>query len=261
MRIGCVPRHSVNLLFVARATTVAVVAAFLLFSLSASARPRKPRVTYEDPRDRRPSAVYAAMDGAACRKALTARKIPFSKVDKARGVLAPVRLAGPIGGVTYRTDAPRWERAASPAEVFDCRLVLALADWSKVLVAHGIDEVRFASAWRPPAGRARGDRPAKRHGGALAVDVLRFGKKPAPGETARRWISVAADFHGRIGAPVCGAPGTASLPEAARELRALACEAHARKTFTSILTPGYDRAHRDHFHLEIRPSVTWSLLL
>ncbi len=201
------------------------------------------------------------MDGAACRKALAARKIPFSKVDKARGVLAPVRLAGPVGGVTYRTDAPAWERASSPAEVFDCRLVLALADFSKVLVEHGIDEVRIASAWRPPSGRTRSDRPAKRHGGALAVDVLRFGKKLARGETSRRWISVATDFHGRIGAPVCAAPRKGKLPEAARELRALACEAHARKTFTSILTPAYDRAHRDHFHLEIRPSVTWSLLL
>jgi hypothetical protein len=172
-----------------------------------------------------------------------------------------VRLAGPIGGVTYRTDAPAWERASSPAEVFDCRLVLALSDWSKVLTAHGIDEVRIASAWRPSKGRARGDRPAKRHGGALAVDVLRFGKRPAPGETSRRWLSVAADFHGRIGASVCAAEAREKLPEAARELRVLACEAHTRKTFTSVLTPSYDRAHRDHFHLEIRPSVTWSLLL
>ena len=218
-------------------------------------------MTYEDPRDPRPSATYAAMGKAACLKALAARKIPFSKVDKARGVVAPVRLAGPVGGVTFRTDAPPAERAASPAEVFDCRLVLALSDWSRVLVARGIDEVRIASAWRPAKGKARGDRIGKRHGGALAVDVLRFGKKLAAGETSRRWLSVANDFHGLIGAPVCAARGREALPEAARELRALACEAHAKGTFTSILTPSYNRAHRDHFHLEIRPLVEWSLLL
>lgn len=216
-------------------------------------------MTYEDPRDKRPSATYAAMGKAACLRELDARKIPFSKVEKAPGVIVPVRLTGPVAGVTYRTDAPDFERAQSAAEVFDCRLVLALADLSKVLVARGIDEVRIASAWRPSK-RARAGRQGKRHAGALAVDLVRFGKKRLPGEASRRWITIASDFHGRIGERVC-ATSERPLPAASKELRAIACEAHAKKTFTSILTPDYDRAHRDHFHVEIRPGVAWSLIL
>ncbi len=83
----------------------------------APARHRRPRVTYEDPRDHRPSSAYAAMGKAACMKELAARKIPFSKVEKAPGVTSPVRLTGPVAGVTYRSEAPDLERAQSPAEV------------------------------------------------------------------------------------------------------------------------------------------------
>ena len=92
--------------------------------------------------------------------------------------------------------------------------------------------------------------------------MKRFGKKLAAGEATKRWIRVAADFHGRIGGPVCGAAvAKMQLPAAAKVLRATACEAKRLGLFTSILTPNYDRAHRDHLHVEIRPGAGWTLLL
>jgi hypothetical protein len=237
-------------------------AAILLVVLPALARPKKPRVRYEDARAPRPHARYAAMGKAACLKELSARKIPFSAAGPARGVLAPVRLQADVGGVTFRTEAPAAERAVSPAEVYDCRLVLALHDWSKVLAARGVDEVRTITAWRPARSPLAAGKWAVRHPGALAVDVKRLGKKPRPGEVRRRWIGVEANFHGRIGAPVCGsATIEARLPPAARDLRAVVCEARRLGIFTSILTPNYDRAHKDHLHVEIRPGAAWSLLL
>jgi hypothetical protein len=253
-----------------------LVAAVLLGVLAVAfpvlARPRRPRVRYEDARTDRPSARYAALGKAACLKELGARKIAFSSAGSARGVLAPVRLSAGALGVTFRTDAPPSERAVSPAEVYDCRLVLALHDWSKVLAARGIDEVRTITAWRPPPSSWPAGKFATRHAGGLAVDVKRFGKKlaagskdgaaPSPSEAAKRWIRVEADFHGRIGAPVCGpAADRTPLPPAAKELRALVCEAKRLGIFTSILTPNYDRAHKDHLHVEIRPGAGWSLLL
>jgi hypothetical protein len=241
---------------------LAVVLAVAALASPALGRPRRPRVRYEDPRQNRPSATYAGLGRAACLKELRARKIGFAPAGKAPGVLAPVRLTGAVGGVLFRTEAPDRERAASPAEVLDCRLVLALSDWSKVLLARGVDEVRIASAWRPPARSWPADRPATRHPGALAIDVKRFGKRLAAGESTKRWIVVETDFQGRIGSAVCG-PQAVPSPRtaAAKELRALVCETASRKLFTSILTPNYDRAHRDHLHLEITPAVAWSLLL
>lgn len=243
-------------------TTLLLLAAALLVALPALARPRRPRVRYQDARRDRPAARYAGLGKAACLKELAARKIRFSSAGPARGVLAPVRLPADVGGVAFRTDAPAAERAKSPAEVYDCRLVLALHDWSKVLSSHGIDEVRTITAWRPPPSRWPAGKLAKRHPGGLAVDVKRFGKKLRPGETAKRWLRVETDFHGRIGRPVCGAgAGEPRLPAAARELRQIVCEASRKGLFTSILTPSYDRAHRDHLHVEIRPGAGWSLLL
>lgn len=236
----------------------ALLAAAALLIAAPAAGLKRPRVKYQDPRRESPAARYAGLTKAACLKALSGRKIGFVAVPRARGVLAPVRLTGDVGGVLFRSLAGAEERATSPAEVLDCRLVLALHDWSKILTAHGIDEVRFMSAWRPPPATWPEGKLAKRHPGALALDVKRFGRKLAAGEKVKRWLSVEADFHGKIGGQVCG---VAALPEAAKELRALVCEARDRRLFTSILTPGYDRAHKDHFHLEVRPAVAWSLFL
>ena len=66
-------------------------------------------------------------------------------------------------------------------------------------------------------------------------------------------------FHGQIGNRTCG-EGTylPELPEA-RELRSIVCEASDLGVFTYVLTPNYNAAHADHFHMEIKPGVRWFL--
>ena len=186
----------------------------------------------------------------------------YTLVQSAPGVLAPVRLPEDVGGVVYRTAIAKHLRATNPYDVFDCRLALALHDFSKVLRAHDIDEVLIFSAWRPPGKQWDDGKLGHRHPGALAIDAYRFGKKLADGQAERTWLEVARDFHGTIGPLPCGsgaAPPTPSTPEA-RELRSIACEAADQHFFTSILTPNYNRAHFNHFHLEVTPDVRWFLV-
>ena len=45
----------------------------------------------------------------------------------------------------------------------------------------------------------------------------------------------------------------------ARLLRSLVCESFDRKIFTYVLTPDFNAAHADHFHMEIKPGVRWFL--
>ena len=205
-----------------------------------------------------PSARYAAMRGEACLEELTRRGVAFTRVEGAPGVATPLRLPKDVGGVVYRTEAPAHVRAAAPYDIFDCRLVLALSDFSRVLRAHDVDEVRLFSAYRPE-GKRRDGAEATRHAGGLAIDARRFGKRRG---TEQVWLDVERDFHGTIGATPCG-PGAAqpvpATPEA-RELRSIACEAADQHLFTSILTPGYDRHHRNHFHMEVTPAVRWTLV-
>jgi hypothetical protein len=203
-----------------------------------------------------PAYRYAQLDRAACEAELGRRGIPWVPAGESRGVLAPLRLTGPVGGVVYRTGLTPKQRATSPNEVFDCRLVLALDDFSAILRRHDVVEVIHMSGWRPPAARSwPAGKLGTRHDGALALDagwfVRRDGSK----------LDVEKDFHGRIGAKTCG-PGTGPTPATpeAIELRNIACEAAEAHLFQVELTPDYNWPHRNHFHLEVTPKVKWFLV-
>lgn len=95
--------------------------------------------------------------------------------------------------------------------------------------------------------------PGTRHPAGLAIDIGLLHKKDG------RWLSVARQFQGHIGDKTCG--DGAHVPSApdAKELRALVCEASDLGIFTYVLTPDYNAAHADHFHMEIKPGVRWFL--
>src|SRR5690606_791547 len=123
-----------------------------------------------------------------CEGELRARKIPFTRVADARGVVAPVRLAGPLSGVTFRSMLPAKQRATSPYDIYDCRLVLALDDFAKILAAHDVVEVVHFSVYRPPKKKTKLRGPGRRHTGGLAIDAGVFKTKDG------RTLTVKKDF-------------------------------------------------------------------
>lgn len=192
---------------------------------------------------------YAAMDRESCESELGHRRIAFTRVPEARGVVAPLRLNGPLSGVTFRSSLPSAKSRVSPHDIYDCRLVLALDDFARVLAKHDIVEVVHLSVYRPvPSKVPLKNGAGRRHGGALAIDAAVFRTKSG------RTLSVERDFHGRIGARPCPAPASGS------ELRKIACEANDARLFNVLLTPDYNRAHRNHFHLEVTAGVRWTLV-
>jgi hypothetical protein len=200
-----------------------------------------------------PAYHYAQLSQAECEAELGARHIDFIR-ETASPVLAPVRLTGPLHGVVFRSDSSDKARATSPYEIVDCRLVLALDDFAEILSRHDIVEVRHYSMYRPPKPPLDGE-IGKRHPGALAIDTGRFYDRSG-GE-----LDVDRDFHGAIGAKTCG-EGAAPKPatDAALALRAILCEAVDAHLFNVVLTPNYNRPHKNHFHLEITADVTWFLV-
>ncbi len=193
------------------------------------------------------ASTYAALDRTACEGELSRRRIAFERVDEARGVVAPLRLKGAIAGVDFHSMLPPAQRRTSPYEIYDCRLVLALDDWARVLTRHDVVEVVHYSVYRPPPKRMVLNGPGRRHGGALAIDAAIF--KTRDGRT----MSVDKDFHGRIGSKPCGprAAPLSGLPSEAITLRALVCEAADAQLFNVVLTPDFNRPHKNHFHLEV----------
>jgi len=230
------------------------VAALVLSPISA--RADKSLAQHVPGAARTPACRYARMTAPSCFKELDRRRIAYRRVAHAPGVLIPVRLKGKLGGVLYRTDYPDDKRPTVPYEVLDCRLALALDDFSDILRAHDIDEVRLFSAWRPPSKKWPKGKIAKRHPGALAVDLRVFKKKS--GEE----LSVVDDFHGRIGNTTCGSKAAEPKPATAeaRELRSIVCEAADQHLFNVILTPDHDKPHHNHFHMEVTHGVEWFIV-
>jgi hypothetical protein len=203
-----------------------------------------------------PAMRYAKLDRGACEAELGKRHIAFERVGEARGVVAPLRLKGAIAGVDFHSMLPLAQRRTSPYEIYDCRLVLALDDWARVLARYDVVEVVHYSVYRPPPAKQVLNGAGRRHSGALAIDAAIF--KTRDGQT----ISVEKDFHGRIGSKPCGAKAasTAGLPAPAVTLRKIVCEAADAQMFNVMLTPDYNWPHRNHFHLEVTAGARWVLV-
>jgi hypothetical protein len=203
-----------------------------------------------------PAERYAKLERFECQAELTRRKVPFRVVAEARGVLAPVRLTGPVNGVSFHGNGAEATRAQSPYEIMDCRLVLALSDFALQLATRGITEVVHMSAYRPPPAKGwAAGQLGHRHEGALAIDIGSF--KKADGTQ----FVVESDFRSFIGGKSCGAGASpiAAWP-AAQELRGIVCDADSAKLFNLELTPHYNWPHRNHFHFEVTPGVSWFIV-
>ena len=201
-----------------------------------------------------PAVRYAAMAADDCFAELDKRGIGYTK-ETAKGVLIPVRLTAPLHGVTFKTNLNEAQRATTPWEIADCRLVLALDDFSQILAQHDVVEVVHYSIYRVAPKSWPDDKIGGQHNGGLAMDAAIFKRKDG---TA---LDVLKMFHGKIGDKTCG-DGAGPHPATAdsRELRSILCEAVDAHLFNVVLTPDFNRPHRNHFHLEVMAGVHWFLV-
>jgi hypothetical protein len=157
------------------------------------------------------------------------------------GVANPVRIGGPIGNVRFIAPGRK-----SVYGKLDCRLALVLASFAEILEAHGVATVLVDNLYRPRA-RLAGRRVKSQHRYGLAIDVMGFVlKDDSP-------LMIERDFGADIGRPPCGPKSTLPiLTEASARLRNLVCDMVEAGLFHHVLTPNYNRAHRNHLHLDIK---------
>ncbi|WP_437900611.1 extensin family protein [Sorangium sp. So ce124] len=236
------------------------------------------------------AATYGGLSADGCDREMKRRGIPHAPARGAPLVDRPIRITGALHGVTFRGDGVAKPRSASPFDIADCRLVLALDDLAAFLATRGIVEVVHFSMHRPgPAGAvAPAKAPAKpaagkktpKGAGKAAKPGERAAKKPAaaPGRPNQHALGLAidvaafvkadgtrldvkADWLGAIGAPPCG-PG--SEPKAptphALELREILCSISTSGLFNVVLTPNANEAHANHFHFDIKRDARYFLL-
>lgn len=217
---------------------------------------RIPKSRFAIPEDvaNAPAVRYAALSSAECVRELGARNIEFVK-ESWPGVRDGVRLTTPLHGVEFRTNLRDRQRATTPWEIADCRLVLALDDFAQLLAAHGVVDVRHYSMHRRVPKSWPTGKQATRHMGGVAIDAARF--YLADGT----YLDVDEHWNGGIGRPTCGdqAVPHPATPQA-RKLRAILCDTVTRRLFNVVLTPNYNRPHKNHFHLEVTEGVKWFLV-
>jgi hypothetical protein len=187
---------------------------------------------------------------------LARRGLPYTRLSESvPGVRTPVRLSGPLHGVTIHSSLPKEARATTPFEILDARLALALDDFCEILANHDVVEVVHFTIYRPnDSGSPEKNGGLPRHPGGMAIDVGAFRKRGGS------FLTVLSDWPAAIGAKTCGSGARKILGRKGRELMSLLCEAADSRLFNVMLTPHFNRAHRDHVHLEIKADVKWFLV-
>jgi hypothetical protein len=182
-----------------------------------------------------------------CYRELAAAHVAFERMEpsQARGVKIPVRLLGPIGGVTVTPSDGRQLHA-----ILDCQLALALLSWAPALREAGVTSIDHYSIYRPGA-RVHGSGHTSGHARGLAIDAGRFHLSNGA------VLDVLTDWEEREhGSSPC--PRRPEEAWQSRLLRGVVCDAVQHNLFQVVITPHHDRAHENHVHLELRPEVTWT---
>jgi hypothetical protein len=186
-----------------------------------------------------PAAQNANASSSYCRKEVERRKLPVVRVKSAaKGISDTVRISGAFNEV--KLVVPEGKHG-----MLDCRLALALDDFTKVLHEFGIVELQIDNFYRPNA-KLPGQKKDSQHAHGLAIDLTVL--KTADGRTF-----TPADWGASIGEKACGPEAVMSEPSEARvDLRNLFCEVGRRRIFHTVLSPSFNAAHQSHFHLDIK---------
>jgi hypothetical protein len=174
-----------------------------------------------------------ANSSKSCYAELDERNVTYKKTKKP-GIAQAVEIAGPLGGV---------DLAGQGTLVIDCSLAVSLAEVGRYMRALGIARATFSSAYSRR--NVRGTNRPSKHSYGLAIDVSGF-SGPELGA-----IRVAPDYEQGLGGTVdcVGQPMT----QAGAVLKILQCQLVRSGLFHLVLSPDFDDAHHDHFHLEVKP--------
>lgn len=168
-----------------------------------------------------------------CYDELDARHISYKKTKKP-GIAKAVEVTGTLGGITVTGETPL---------VIDCSLVVSLDEAGKYILALGLENAHFASAYSRR--NVRGTNHPSKHSFGLAIDISSFTGNDLG------TLRIDKDYEQGLGDAIdcVGLPMT----QGGAVLKVLQCQLVRSGLFHLVLSPDYDDAHHDHFHLEALP--------
>ncbi|PKN46942.1 MAG: hypothetical protein CVU59_04485 [Deltaproteobacteria bacterium HGW-Deltaproteobacteria-17] len=218
------------------------VTLILSFSLSAGAQmaptrgktPAKPKAKPKEPWNKTPMLIKdikritvptKGMD-RECLARLKAAGIPYQLFDNVAHVTTPIKpLTTKLGGVVYRR---AWNNPDAPW-ILECKTVENLILAGPKLQKWGIASMYWNSAWR--VSYVEGKNQLSRHSFGEALDVTAIDGSFGYASLVNHWES-------------------GSRSPKARALHGVSAALRDSGLFSSVLTPAYNAAHRDHFHID-----------
>ena len=180
------------------------------------------------------AAPAAAETMGDCKAELDRRGVAWKKASRP-GIAQPVEIVGPLGGVTFA--------AIDHALLIDCSLAVSLDEAGRYLAALGVAKVTFSSAYSRR--NVRGTNRPSKHSYGLAIDIHTFeGSDVGSVRVDRDYEQGLGDVVDCVGAP---------LTQGGALLKVMQCQLVRSGLFHLVLSPDYDDAHHDHFHLEVKP--------
>ncbi len=197
-------------------------------------------VSFDAPREASAS-DGPALDAADCRGRLRALGVSFTVAGATMGVADPVNVTPPINDVHFRYAS---FTAADRPMLMDCRLALAVEALARQLRdMWQISDVVHLGTYNYRCIAGTDPCRMSQHAYGLAIDINAF--RTRSGQA----MSVTTDFVAN-GTPTCPPRASNAVD---RTLKDIACWMYDSRTFTIILTPNYNAAHRDHFHVDLTP--------
>ena len=178
-----------------------------------------------------------------CHALLDDLGLDWTTAGATRGIADPVRVGPMIRGVRFRYGP---STTASPM-LMDCSLAPRLVELVELLREWDIEEVEHLGVYNyrcigggdPDSGTCR----PSQHAYARAIDLHAFRQRGTSVvfDTETDWVISSSDR-------TC--PGTPVNAED-RMLHEVACRMWSERIFQIVLTPDYDAAHRNHFHVDM----------
>ncbi len=179
----------------------------------------------------------------SCHAMLDALGLDWSPASATRGIADPVRVQPYIDGVRFRYVS----NAEPTAMLMDCELGVRLHALARLVAGYGVDEVihigiynyRCIGGGDPDSGTCT----PSQHAYARAIDLHAFGL--ADGDET---LSTETDFVITTSGDPCPIE---SFDEKDRVLKEIACALWSERIFQIVLTPNYNAAHRNHYHVDL----------
>ena len=178
---------------------------------------------------------------ADCRAWLDLYRLDYTVGPEKQGVADPVTVKVPINGVSYRYTS---NTAARETLFADCSLIKSLAKAAPILRRHDIKEVADIGIYNyrcidqtktPP------NCTMSQHAYAKAIDIAGFeDSSGARYSVLTDWVIDTQE--------TCAAP---TEPGKDEFLHKVICELKAADVWNIVLTPNYNDAHRNHFHVDL----------